>query len=56
MQEEDKYTKHNSKVVSLRLHNDKYKRLIDAAKRTKQRPGEFARVAVINEIEYVENQ
>ena len=50
----DRFGKHNSKTISLRLPLPDYYRLVIAAKKDELSPGQFARDAVMEEIKYSE--
>ena len=51
-----KLTAHNSTVMAFRVLKTDKTRIERAARKTKQRPGVFARVGVLNEVDFVENQ
>ena len=56
MSETTKFTKQNSAVMAFRVLKTDKTRIEKAARKTNQRPGVFARVGVLNEVEFVENQ
>ena len=54
--QQDKYGKHNSRTISLRLSLADYSRLEAAAKRDNMSPGQFGRDAVLEEVRISEEQ
>lgn len=56
MTETTKFTAKNSVVMAFRVLKTDKARIEKAARKTKQRPGVFARIGVLNEVEYVEGQ
>lgn len=56
MSETTKFTAKNSVVMAFRVLKTDKARIEKAARKTKQRPGVFARIGVLNEVEYVEGQ
>jgi len=54
--QENKYGRHNSKTVSVRLPLDVYNRLVLAAKRDNLSPGQYVRDAAMEELRISEEK